>query len=197
MYLYRVHKPGHTYTTTTRHEDKSAQNHLLCNHCRNGSRTPESSFTDATVSIDATAGKTTSSILLRFRPQPFWHLNGHLTTEGIRKQVQDASAKTVSAECHSALRPKELDEWRNDTRHNARIHDRRLFRAVRDDPRMFGGAGNRSDPVRRHQFSERRPGTASAMSFAPDQKQLSMRERDFTGPATVTETIPVHGQFWE
>lgn len=35
----------------------------------------------------------------RFRPQPFWHLNGHLTTEGIRKQVQDAYRKDgVSAE---------------------------------------------------------------------------------------------------
>ena len=32
-----------------------------------------------------------------YRPQPFWHINGTLTTEGIRKQLSDAIQETDSA----------------------------------------------------------------------------------------------------
>ena len=157
MYLYRVHKPGHTYTTTTRHEDKSAQNHLLCNHCRNGSRTRNHR-------LRTRQFLSTRQLEKRLRQSPFaLPAATFLAPERApdnRRYPQTGAGRLPQRRFrrsgHSApLARKELDEWRNDTRHNARIHDRRLFRAIRGHSRMFGGAGNRSDPVRRHQFSER------------------------------------------
>lgn len=107
---------------------------------------------------DATAGKTTSSIPLRASGRNLsWHLNGHLTTEGIRKQVQDAYRKDgFGGVALLPLSPgKELDEWRNDTRHNAEYMTEGYFERYEDILECSAEQGTESDPVRRHQFSER------------------------------------------
>ena len=134
----------------------------------------------------------------RFRPQPFWHLNGHLTTEGIRKQVQDAYRKDgFGGVAILPLSPEK--SWTNGEMTPGTTPEymtEGYFERYEDILECSAEQGTEVILYDDINFP-----SGTAWNRIRDEfphltkKQLSMRERDFTGPATVTETIPVHGQF--
>lgn len=121
-----------------------------------------------------------------FRPMPFWHINGELTTEGIREQMEDAREAGFSG---VSLLP--LATYNHKVGTSPKFLSEAYFERFRD---MLDVAEELDMEVILYDDNDFPSGMAGGLmqEHYPElcQKRLDKVEKEVTGPSFISERVP-------